>query len=221
MHVMKMDVQGEPNLGLLANCNEEICLVGRNFTEKETEKIEKVLDVDIKKVSIAGTNLIGIFTAMNSTGLILPSIIEDYEREELEKLGLNILVPETIENAFGNLILVNDYGCVIPKVLERIKNDIKECFGVPVEVGTIAGSRLLGSMGVVTNRGLLAHRDCTEEELKHLEKVLGVEGDIGTVNFGSPFVGAFVLANSRGVLVPEMTTGPEIARVDEALGFLR
>jgi len=57
--------------------------------------------------------------------------------------------------------------------------------------------------------------------LKKIEDVLKVEGDIGTVSFGSPFVGASLLANSRGFLVSEQTTGPELQRIDEALGFLR
>jgi translation initiation factor 6 len=58
------------------------------------------------------------------------------------------------------------------------------------------------------------------DELKQIEKILKVEGDIGTANFGSPFVGAFILANSHGYLVSEQTTGPELGRIDETLGFI-
>ena len=35
-----------------------------------------------------------------------------------------------------------------------------------------------------------------------------------------PLVGACGIANSQGVMVGESTTGPEMARIEESLGFL-
>ena len=51
-------------------------------------------------------------------------------------------------------------------------------------------------------------------------EVFGVEGDIGTVGRGIPLVGACSIANSNGAIVAKGSTGPEMARVEEALGFL-
>ena len=37
---------------------------------------------------------------------------------------------------------------------------------------------------------------------------------------GIPLVGACIIANSNGAIVAKDSTGPEMARVEEALGFL-
>ena len=47
-----------------------------------------------------------------------------------------------------------------------------------------------------------------------------VPADVGTVNRGTRLVGSGSVANSHGVLVGLDTTGPEMARIEESLGFL-
>ncbi|MFB6076378.1 MAG: translation initiation factor IF-6 [Candidatus Aenigmatarchaeota archaeon] len=216
----KMNFRGDPNLGLFASNNEDICLMGQTSTKREIEAVEDVLEVEIKKTSIAGSNLIGIFSVMNENGIVVPKNINDEEIENLKELDLNIYIARDIdETAIGNLILVNDKGCIISERLEDIKGDLEECFGVKVEVGKIAEMSIVGSCGIVTNNGLLVHRNCFEEEMKHLEDVLEVEGNIGTANFGSPFVGACLLSNTKGVIVSNQTTGPEMGRIAESLKF--
>jgi len=49
---------------------------------------------------------------------------------------------------------------------------------------------------------------------------MNVPADVGTVNHGTRLVGAGTVANSQGVLVGQNTTGPEMARIEESLGFL-
>jgi len=39
------------------------------------------------------------------------------------------------------------------------------------------------------------------------------------VNFGIPLIGAALLANSKGFAVGAETTGPELGRIVDALGF--
>ena len=39
-------------------------------------------------------------------------------------------------------------------------------FGVPVEAGTIAGLDIVGTCGIVTNKGGLVHIDATDEEIE-------------------------------------------------------
>jgi translation initiation factor 6 len=74
--------------------------------------------------------------------------------------------------------------------------------------------------GVATNKGLLVHPRVTEEEIAVLEKHFGLPVDVGTVNLGSPLVGSGVLANSHGYFAGLDTTGPELGRIVDALGFL-
>ena len=105
--------------------------------------------------------------------------------------------------------------------MKKQKKIVEETLGVKAKIGTVAQLSIVGSCGVATNKGCLLHRDVMEEEMGIVEKTLGVNADIGTVNFGTPFVKSGLIANSNGFVVGKMTTGPEIVRVDEALGFLK
>lgn len=217
----KMNFRGDPNLGLFAITSDELCLMGHTALEKEVEAVKKNLQVEVKQTSIGGSNLIGIFSAINRNGIVLPENVKEEEVNNLKKLDLNIYILEGVkETALGNLILINDKGCIISERLEKVKEDLEKCFEVDAKVGTIAGLNIVGSCGVATNKGLLAHINCEEEEMEHLEEVLEVEGNIGTANFGSPFVGACIIANSEGVLVSNQTTGPETGRIVESLKFV-
>jgi translation initiation factor 6 len=73
---------------------------------------------------------------------------------------------------------------------------------------------------VVTNRGVLTHPRLAETELAELEDLFGLPVDVGTVNFGSPLVGSGILANSQGYVAGDDTTGPELGRIEDALGFM-
>ena len=60
-----------------------------------------------------------------------------------------------------------------------------------------------------------------QELIKKLEKMLGFEIGLGTINLGNPFVSSGIIANSFGFAVGEASSGFEISRVDESLGFLK
>jgi translation initiation factor 6 len=73
---------------------------------------------------------------------------------------------------------------------------------------------------VATNRGILVHPRVSEAELAEVEDLFRLPVDVGTVNFGSPLVGSGILANSRGYAAGDETTGPELGRIEDALGFM-
>lgn len=219
-HISKLNFNGDPNLGLFTIPTDGLCIVGNILMKKVRDEIKEVLGVKVVEARIANTELVGLFSAANSSGIALPGNSRDKEVSFFKKLGLNVFVSPFKQTALGNLILVNDKGCIIPLEMAGIRSKLEECFSVPVKTGSVAGLPIVGSAAFATNRGLLAHPNCTEKEMELLESVLGVKGDIGTVCFGSPFVGAGIVANSRGFIIPEETKGPELQRIDEALGFL-
>ena len=180
------------------------------------QKIKDVLGVDVKICSIADTHFVGIFVAGNKNGLLLPKIIEDYELKKLKKMfDINIEVIQSRQTAMGNIVLCNDKGCIIPDSLKQFKKQIQDCLGVDVEIGSVVDSDLVGSAARASNKGCLAHIDADEKEVKKIEKILNVKADIGTVNFGTPFIKAGVIVNSKGLIVSEQSTGPEIDRCFE------
>jgi len=73
---------------------------------------------------------------------------------------------------------------------------------------------------VATNQGILAHPRISEAEIAVLEDLFGLPVDVGTVNFGSPLVGSGLLANSHGYMAGLDTSGPELGRIEDALGFV-
>ncbi len=44
--------------------------------------------------------------------------------------------------------------------------------------------------------------------------------DLGTVNYGTPLLGSGLIAGTAGFVVGEETTGPEIGRIEDALGYI-
>ena len=73
---------------------------------------------------------------------------------------------------------------------------------------------------VVTNKGCLCHPKVTDEEKNLLKKVFDVNVMIGTVNHGVPMIGSGLVANTKGAIIGNLTTGIEMGRIEEALGFL-
>jgi len=225
MRVIQINFHGDHNLGLFGKSSDKFCLVGNFVPDKKIEKMKEVLKNHIVKATIANTDFVGIFCSLNSNGLLLPKIVIERELIQLKKLkkefGIDLEILKTKFTALGNLILCNDNGAVVSKLIKRNeKKKIVDCLDVEVDYADIAKMSMVGSCGMANNKGCLIHRDASEEEIEKIKNILKVETDIGTANFGSPFVGSCAIANSHGALVGESTTGAEITRLMETLGFI-
>jgi len=223
--VIQTDFQGDHNIGLFAKSSDKLCLAGNVLSGKTMGKIENVLNVPIENILVSNTDFCGIFVAMNSNGLLLPKIVYENEVKRFKEIGkrygLNIEILRSKYTATGNLILCNDNGAIVSSLFSR--NDrikIKDCLDVEIEASTVAGINTVGSSGIATNKGCLLHRDAKDSEISLIKSLLKVDVDIGTANFGSPFVGSCIVANSNGCVVGLSSTGYEISRITETLKFL-
>ncbi|OYT55937.1 MAG: hypothetical protein B6U68_04150 [Candidatus Aenigmarchaeota archaeon ex4484_14] len=214
-HIKKINFYGDPNIGLYGFASDSYSLVGNITKPSQLD----VLGVPATSVTIANTYLLGIFAAGNSEKIILPDIIREQERRAIEKVA-DTLALDTRFTAIGNLVLLNDSGCIISPLLRRYKSSIEAFLSLPVSVSNIAGLKVVGSAAVCNNNGCLVHPNTTEKEIEIIESVLGVTTDIGTVNFGSPFVRSGIIVNKNGFLVGDQTSGPEAIRMDEVFGFI-
>ena len=61
VHVKTLNLKGESNIGLMIYANDKFALVPKSIDERELSIIKEVLKVPCYNVSIAGTNLIGVF----------------------------------------------------------------------------------------------------------------------------------------------------------------
>ncbi|MCL7402062.1 MAG: translation initiation factor IF-6 [Thaumarchaeota archaeon] len=211
---------GTVEVGLFATATDRVCIVPPQIKPRHQKLIEKALETDIIKTTIAGSFLIGPLVAGNSNGLVVSCMVLD---EELEKIkssirDSNILVLESRYTATGNLILANDRAALVSSYFnKREVKLIQDTLGVEVIQGMIANRPYVGSIAVVTNNGGIIHVQASREEEEKLSEFFKVEFIPGTVNDGVPFIRSGIIANSKGAIVGARTTGPELMTISRAL----
>ena len=221
MPLIQLDLNGSPYVGVFARASDRAVLVPPSVPEGSVAELRRALDVPVVEMTIGGSNIVGSVVAMNSRGAVVADFADDDEIAKLEALGLKVGRVAGKFNAAGNNILANDHGAFVnPDFSKQACDVVEQVLGVPVEKGTLAGIKTVGSAACVTGKGVLCHPKASDEELDLLEKLLKVEADIGTVNHGAPFIGAGLVANAKGAVAGTITTGPELNRIENALDLI-
>ncbi|VVC03937.1 Translation initiation factor 6 [Candidatus Burarchaeum australiense] len=212
---------GNQFIGIYGVCGEHKLLLGTPCSSKLENACREALDVEVHRMTVDGSGLLGIFCAMNSNGIIVPEQASTSEKAAFKKLGLNVHVLKGRLSACGNNLVINDKGGVAnPEVPAAELKKIGECLGIELVSTRIAGYPTVGAACMATNKGFLAHTKTSAAELEMLEGALKVKGAIGSLNVGMPFVRLCALVNSKGYVVGESTTGFEMGRLEEALDFI-
>ncbi len=199
---------------------ESVAFVPAGVPDLVAQQIEDALQVRIVPVSLAGSFIVGSLSCGNCAGFVVSKHTHPSEIEELREFG-DVWPLPSLMNACGNIILANDTAAIVhPLLSDKAVAVISEAMQVDVRRSTIAGLKTVGMAGIATNKGVLVHPKVSDAEIAILEDAFGLPVDIGTVNFGSPLIGAGLLANSSGYLAGSDTTGHELGRIEDALGFL-
>lgn len=220
MSIELLDIDGNPFIGVFCRANEDILLHPPNIGKKNIRSMTAALDVGPVDITIGGSTLVGSLLAFNSAGAIVSNFLE---KDEAKALGrdMNIVKAPVRLNACGNNILCNDRAALVnPGYSTKFVKRIADCLGVEVERATIAGMNTVGSAAVAVNKGILCHPKATTEDLTLLRDLFKVNVQIGTANYGSAMVGACMIANTKGAVVGRPSTGIELGRIEDALGFL-
>ncbi|MCL5788872.1 MAG: translation initiation factor IF-6 [Candidatus Thermoplasmatota archaeon] len=208
-----------PFLGVYLRTWEEYTLVPRNADRDIKGLVSHYLKTEPIEMTIGSSNLLGSLSVMNSNGMIISNIASDEEIGTIPD-DLNVAVLKDNLNAVGNNILVNDKAALIH---EDFSDDsvrvIKDVLSVEVFRGRFREVRTVGSSGVITRSGMVIPPNMTDEEIEELGRIFGVKGRVGTANFGSLYVGASVVCNSKGALIGEDSTTVEISNIEEALNL--
>ena len=216
-----MNFNENPNIGVFCKTNENIAFIQKGLSKKIKKKIKEVLDVKIIELSIADASIIGSLLSFNSKGAIICDFADENSITRILKNNLEVYIIHDKINAAGNDILVNDKGALVhPEMKEKTISEIQNVLDVPVFRGTIGSLKTVGMAAVVTNKGLLCHPKASDDEIRFLEKVFKVPVMIGTINHGSPVIGSGLVANTKGAIIGDLTTGIEMGRIEEALGFI-
>lgn len=220
--VAKLSIHGNPNIGAYIQASDSYVLLPPEMEEKDVKLASEVLGTErLVKTTVLSTRLLGTLTAGNSRGLLLPRGVSEEERRRIAEAlsDVSVSVLDARENALGNLIAANDRAAAVyPKLDRSAMRLISDVLGVEVVPMTLCGTGVVGSVLVVTSRGGIVCSETSEEELKALRELFKVPIIQGTVNFGVSLIRVGLVANSYGALVGEETTGPEIARIQMALG---
>ena len=219
--MLRAAFSGSSYVGVFARATDECLLVRPDIEESVIEDCGAELDVPVVPTTVGGSGTVGALATGNSSGILVSARVRDRERDRItEAIGLPVTELPGRINAAGNVVLANDTGAYVhPDLSREAVQAVKDGLGVPVERGDLAGVQTVGTAAVTTNCGVLCHPKSSDSELDKLEDVLGVPADIGTINYGAPLVGSGLVANDTGYIVGEDTSGPELGRIDSALGY--
>lgn len=184
------------------------------------KKFKSVFNEPLYPLTLNNSNLLGIYTASNKYGIIVPNIIKEDEHNLLKSYvgGAQIGILKSIDNAFGNLILCNDKGAIISSFLKDYMKQIEDILNVETEVFEFAGSFLPGSISIVNNNGCLVHPLANDDEIEKITSILKVEDtDVSTINRGIPYLNAGAIVNDKSGIFGLDSTGPELMRLTSVL----
>jgi translation initiation factor 6 len=214
--IERMSLGGTPFIGIVAFSTEHATVVRTGIPEGKMETISSVMGSTTIASTVARTDLAGIFLAGNSNGILIPHILEDFEEEALRAaFDIDVHTVNTKYTAW-EICPCQRPGCVISPELAGHKEGFL-CLG-----GRGAGRhhrrfKNVGSVAVATNKGCLVHPETSPEKMEWLREVLKVPVNHSTANRGVGYLGGCMIANSKGVVVGDISTGPELGRIDDML----
>ena len=220
--MLRAAFSGSSYVGVFARATDDYLLIRPDVEPDRLEAFEAELGVTAVPTTVAGSGTVGALVTGNENGLLVSGRVRDRERERIrDAVDRRVTVLPGRINAAGNVVLANDSGAYVhPELTREAVQAVGDALDVPVERGTLADVRTVGTAAVATEAGVLCHPKTTDAELDALEDVFGAYADIGTINYGGPLVGSGLVANAEGYVVGRDTSGPELGRIEDALGYV-
>jgi len=220
--VLRAALSGSSYVGVFARATDDCLLIRPDVESDRLEAFESELEVAAVPTTVAGSSTVGSLAVGNENGLLVSERVRDREQNRIEDAtALPVAELPGRINAAGNVVLANNSGAYVhPDLTHEAVQAVGDALDVPVERGTLANVRTVGTAAVATDEGVLCHPKTSDAELDALEDLFGAYADIGTVNYGGALVGSGLLANAGGYVVGQDTTGPELGRIEDALGYL-
>jgi len=211
------DINGNPYVGVYCAASEDYAILPDTIDPKVAREIERTLGVSAIATSIAGATIVGSLIAVNSHGVMVTNFAEKHEISKFPK-SLRVAKMEEKLNAAGNNILANDKAALVhPHASPHTVKLVADVLDVEVQRGSVAWIDTVGSSCIATNKGVLCHPRTTEPELRFLKDLFGVPASLGTLNYGTPYLGACAVANSKGAYIGSRSTPIELGKLEDGL----
>lgn len=221
MTILKAQVFGGSLIGIYLVANNSYLLYPPTILEATYEKFKTVFDIPFFPITINNSSLLGAYTASNKYGIVVPNLIKDDELQKLNSYignSAQIGVLNSIDNAFGNLIRVNDKAAIISPLLGKHKKQIEDILNVESIVYEFANCYLPGSISLANNKGCVVHPLSTDEEIEYIASILKVDDiDVSTINRGIPYISSGAIVNDKSGIFGLDSTGPEMQRLTTIL----
>ncbi len=210
------------NVGAFGIATDRFVFVSPNMSEKSLDVFEKTFNLPLVQSTVATLDAVGIVSAANSNGIIVPYTTTDEELAQLKKYSdFNVGWIDSKMTALGNIVLANDHGAIChPEFDTRARKKIADILDVDVVPGTVARLPIVGANTVANTQGAVVHPMATDQEIDVIAELLKVVVEVGTVNRGSPYIRLGLLANTDGMIAGDETTGVELAHISQVLGFV-
>ena len=226
MAIRMSNLNGNPFIGVFCRIIGDIIICPIEISDEFKLDIEEILGLKVYRTVAGNTNLHGSLVAANSKGLIAPYFYseEEIKRAVIEKeldSDLRVVISDDPITAWGNNILLSEKKALVNPDLTR--NSIKlveDTFDVEAFKGTIAGIRTIGSIVGMNSKGMVVHPKASSSDMEMLKELFSLDVHISTANFGSPFLGASMIANDRGALVGSKSSGVELNRIENSLDII-
>jgi putative translation initiation factor eIF-6 len=215
MELSKLDINNTPHIGIYIALGKDKAIIPELVSNNEIKVIKDVLDVECIKYNVAESNMNGILSRIYNNKIILSKISDERDVDFFKSIGMEALVLDSYF-AIGNLIATNHKAVLLSKELDtKATKKITDFLDVYAEKFSIGDLKAIGSSIVVNKRGFAVNPIAETKDIKKLEKLFGVKGNIATINYGDTFIANGMLVNDNGILVGKKTTGYELIRIDD------
>ncbi len=221
--IVRVTIKGNENVGLFATVWDDLLIIPPETKPTTISILKETLQIeDVEQTTVAETSLLGMFIVMNKSGIVLPHTITPQELAFFNSLGKqygrNVSVVSDTITAMGNTILATDKRAIVsPNFSKEAIEIIAETLDVEAVPELLVSSPLVGSVAYSTSKGTLLHPLATREDIRFIERELGTQVDITTVNRGVPYPHSGIIATTKGAAVGSSTTGPETLRIYQVL----
>lgn len=200
------------------------------------EEIQVAMGKDFPVIVCPHTANLGNFCVGNSHGLCVGNGIEDRDLQHIRNS-----LPPTVDllslrsaprNCLGNLITANDsVALMCDKHLDKATQElVKDCLQVKGTIASVNDDQI-GTYACLTNEGLIASTNLTEEDAEHIMKwseAVAMETSDpayqvakimrGSVNRGAHHIGTGMVCNDSCLVYGYDTTSPELQKILAFLG---
>lgn len=214
-----VSIAGDPHIGVFTRVFEDVAVIPLDAPEEFEAHYREAFGLEIIRTLIQGSPIIGSLLTGNNNGFVVSGLASKAEIERLSEFREVYLLHQGM-NAAGNVILTCDtFAAVHPEMDSQVRKEIGEFLKVPVIPLTLGDIKVVGMAGVATNSGVVVNPRSTASEIAALEKVCDLPIGKGSINMGSAMVGTGLVANTRGYLAGDETSGYELGRIEDIFGF--